>query len=142
MAAGEKMQVEQVQQPGQIIMLSPWLDLTLTNPDISKIDPLDSFLGIEGLQKAGRAYAGTADLGHYLPSPINGPLDGLGKISLFIGTNEIFLADARKLKALAEAKGIDINYYEYPDMFHVWMFLNFPESKKARQQIFDLVRSA
>jgi acetyl esterase/lipase len=142
LALAQKMRKEQVKQAHQIILLSPWLDLTLTNPEIEKIDPLDSFLGIEGLQKAGRAYAGTTNLDHYLLSPINGSLEGLGKISLFIGTNEIFLADARKLKELAESKGIEINYYEYPDMFHVWMFLNFPESKKTRQQIFNLIQQA
>lgn len=126
-------------QPAQIILLSPWLDLKLDNPEIINIDRSDPFLGIEGLKMAGKAYAGEKALDHYLVSPIYGPLHGLGKISIFIGSNEILVADARKLKALAEAKDIEVNYREYPGMFHAWMLLNLPESRKTRKEIVDLI---
>jgi acetyl esterase/lipase len=140
LALAQKMSYEGIEQPSQILLLSPWLDISLSNPDIKYIEPRDPFLGIEGLKLAGEAYAGGTSLDHYLLSPIYGPLQGLGKISLFIGTKEILLADARKLKALAASQGIEINYYEYEDMVHVWMFLNLPESKKARQQIMELIK--
>ncbi|MEI6947393.1 alpha/beta hydrolase [Paraflavisolibacter sp. H34] len=140
LALAQKMREERVAQPDQVILLSPWLDITLTNPDINAIDPLDPFLGIEGLQRAGKAYAGSAQPDHYLLSPVNGPLEGLGKISLFIGSREILAADARKLKQRAESQGIHLNYYEYEEMFHVWMLLNLPESRKARRQIMELIR--
>ncbi|MCU7552641.1 alpha/beta hydrolase [Chitinophagaceae bacterium LB-8] len=140
LALAQKMRDEHENQPKQIILLSPWLDLTLSNPDIKNIDPIDPFLGIEGLMRAGKAYAGNTKPDHYLLSPINGPLEGLGKISLFVGSNEILVADARKLKALAESKGIYLNYFEYEDMVHVWMLLNLPESKKAKQEIIDLIQ--
>ncbi|GEO07156.1 hypothetical protein AAE02nite_48200 [Adhaeribacter aerolatus] len=140
LALAQKMKADQVNQPSQIILLSPWLDLTLSNPDIVTIDPKDSFLEVESLQTVGKVYAGDTNPDCYLLSPINGLLEGLGKISIFIGTKDILLADARKFKTLAESKGVCINYYEYADMVHVWMLLNFPESKKAKQQIMDLVR--
>ena len=35
-----------------------------------------------------------------------------------------------------------MNYYEYEDMFHGCMFLNFPEAKRAKLQILDLVRGS
>ena len=139
LALAQKMKNENINQPGQIILLSPWLDITLTNPDIKDIDPNDPFLGKESLQQAGKLYAGSTNPDHYLLSPINGPLDGLGKISVFAGTNEILVADTRKLKSLAKSKGIHLNYYEYANMVHAWMFLNFPESKRAKQQIIDLI---
>jgi acetyl esterase/lipase len=139
LALAQKMRNEKANQPGQVILLSPWLDITLTNPDIKDIDPSDPFLGKESLQQAGKLYAGDTNPDHYLLSPINGPLDGLGKVSVFAGTNEILVADARKLKSLAESRGVDLNYYEYANMVHAWMFLNFPESKRAKQQIIDLI---
>ncbi|MDQ3290044.1 MAG: alpha/beta hydrolase [Bacteroidota bacterium] len=142
LSLAQKMKNEQVDQPSQIILLSPWLDISLTNPDIIQIDPLDYFLDVKSLQRAGRAYAGNLSLDNYLVSPINGPLEGLGKISLFIGSKDILLADARKFKKLAESKGIEINYFEYPDMIHVWMLLNFPESKKAKKQIIELINQS
>ena len=130
-----------IRQPAQIFLLSPWLDVTLKNPAIKQIDPLDPFLGVEGLKRAGRLYAGDADPEMYLISPINGSMDGLSKIYVFVGSRDILAADARRLKALLEEKNIPIQYYEYKDMIHVWMFLNFPESKKARNEIVQLIRS-
>lgn len=140
LALAQKIRNEQIDQPGQVILLSPWLDITLSNPDIKAVRGIGPFLGIEGLQEAGRIYAGDAGPDHYLLSPINGSLEGLGKISVFIGTRDILVADARKFKQLTGSMGIEINYHEYEDMLHAWMFLNFPESKKARQQIIDLVK--
>lgn len=139
LALAQKIRDEHDLPPGQIILLSPWLDITLTNPNIKDIDGIDPFLGIEALQKVGELYSGDVSPDHHLLSPINGSFEGLGKISVFIGTKDILVADARKLKSIAESMGIEINYYEYADMVHVWMLLNFPESKKAKQQIIDLV---
>ena len=139
LALAQKLRNENVDQPAKIILLSPWLDITLSNPDIKDIDSNDPFLGKESLQQAGRLYAGDTNRDHYLLSPINGSLEGLGRIYVFAGSNEILVADTRKLNSLAMSKGIHLHYYEYANMVHAWMFLNFPESKKAKQQIVDLV---
>lgn len=140
LALAQKMRNEKIPQPRKIILLSPWLDATLTNPGMKEINGFVPFAGIETLQQIGRKYAGDAGPDHYLISPINESLEGLAKISVFIGSKDILVADARKLRSLATAKNIEMNYYEYEDMFHGWMFLNFPEAKKARHQIIELVR--
>ena len=90
---------------------------------------------------AGKAYAGATDPHNYLLSPINGDVKGLGKISVFIGTRDILEADTRKFKRITEEEGVGINYFEYQDMPHVWMFFNLPESKKAIGEIVDLIIS-
>ncbi|WP_224994771.1 alpha/beta hydrolase fold domain-containing protein [Cesiribacter sp. SM1] len=139
LALAQLMKNQNTPQPRQLILLSPWLDLSLTNPVIKDIDPSDLFLGVDGLKLAGKAYAGNTSPDHYLMSPINGPLEGLGRISIFMGSREILVADARKLKEIAKAKGIPLNYYEYEGMFHTWMLLNLPESKKAKKLIMELI---
>lgn len=142
LALAQNMKEENIDKANQIILLSPWLDITLKNPDISDLDLEDPVLGINGLQKAGKAYAGDADPNNYLLSPINGQVEGLGKISIFIGTKDILEADTRKFKSITKDKGININYYEYKDMIHVWPLFNLPESKKAIEQIIMLVKSS
>lgn len=139
LACAQKMKCDNIEQPDKIILLSPWLDLTLKNPQIRTIDPFDPFLGVPGLRKAGLAYAGGADLENFMLSPINGPLDELGEISIFVGSKDILVADARRLNVLATERGISINYREYKDMLHVWMLLNFPESKLAQAEIMKLI---
>lgn len=143
LALAQKMREKQTGPPHRIILLCPWLDITLTNPCINDIDSVDPFLGIEGLRQAGKLFAGNTNLNHYLVSPIKGSLSGLGKISIFAGSKEILAADTRKIKSLAKANGIELDYYEYADMVHAWMFLNFlPESKQAKQKIMELIRQA
>lgn len=139
LALAQKIREEVIPQPSQIIMLCPWLDISLNNPEINVIAAEDPFLERLSLQQVGKLYAGDLNASHYLLSPINGSLQGLGKISLFIGSKEILLADARKLKAAAEAEGVSMNYFEYQGMVHGWMFLGLPESKKARDQIIKLI---
>lgn len=142
LALAQKMREENIDKANQIILLSPWLDITLENIDINTIDSIDPVLGISGLKRAGNSYAGETDPNNYLLSPINGAVDGLGKISIFIGTKDILEADTRKFKRLTEEKGVNINYYEYKDMVHVWMLFNLPESKQAIEQIIRLVDSS
>lgn len=135
----QRLKDENLPQPRRIILLSPWLDLTLSNPDVRSIDSRDPFLGISGLRKAARAYAGGYDLNDYRLSPINGSLEGLAPISIFIGSNDILVADARKLRMIAKQRGIEIDYHEYSGMVHVWMLLYFPESRHAQEKIEQLI---
>lgn len=139
LALAQRMRSESITQPKKIILLSPWLDITLSNPEIKKISPFDPFLSVVGLRTAGLCYAGSSDPENFMLSPIYGSLEHLGDISVFMGSKDIFAADARKLTRLARKKGISINYREYPDMVHVWMLLNFQESKLARQEIVSLI---
>jgi acetyl esterase/lipase len=141
LAFAQKMKSDNVPTPGKIILLSPWLDITLTNPEIQKIDLSDPFLSVKALRKAGLSFAGSTDPSDFRLSPINGPLSGVGEISIFIGSRDILVADARKLNSCAKEEGIPLNYNEYKEMVHVWMLLNFRESKQAKRQIVDLIRN-
>lgn len=139
LALAQKGKEQKMDGAGQIILLSPWLDITLNNEEVIKLEPKDPLLSIEKLIEAGKLYAGGDDPKNYMLSPIYGSTDGLGKISVFIGTHDILLADAKKLKEKAEKSGVEINYFEYPDMIHVWMLMGLPESKKATTQIIELI---
>ena len=126
--------------PNQIILSAPWLDVTLENPEVMKIDKDDKMLGINGLQMAGKAYAGELDTKNYRVSPIYGDFNDLPKISLFIGTHDLFWADAKKLKSKLEKESINFNYYEYPKMFHNWWIaVGMPESKSVIKQVAPLI---
>lgn len=134
------LQEENKPQPEQVILLAPWLDVTMSNPDIITVDKKDKILGIKGLQLAGKGYAGENEMSNYKVSPINGDLTNLTKISLFVGTHDLFVADSRKLRDNARSLGVTMKYYEYPKMFHVWILVNkLKEAKEARKQIISLI---
>ncbi|MEK3758216.1 alpha/beta hydrolase [Paenibacillus sp. FSL R7-0337] len=127
-------------QPGNIILLSPWLDITLSNPEIADMLDAEPMLDWETLVEAGKSYAGDLPGTHYLVSPIYGKLTNLATITLFIGTHEFFLPDARKFRELASLNSVNIHYYEYPKMNHVFPVFPIPEAKKALKQIVDIIQ--
>ncbi|UJL45299.1 alpha/beta hydrolase [Virgibacillus sp. NKC19-16] len=128
-------------QPKHIILLSPWLDITMKNPDLRAFEKLDPLIGIYGAAEMGKSFAGNANPNYYMLSPINGEIKGLGKISVFIGTHEVLLPDIRKFKNMTEAQGVKINYFEYPNMNHVFPVYPIPEAKKARKEIVDIMEN-
>ncbi|MBK7096787.1 MAG: alpha/beta hydrolase [Saprospiraceae bacterium] len=125
-----------INQPDQIITFSPWLDVSMTNPNIESIDKKDKILSISGLKNAGKKYAGNLDLMDYRISPIYGDLTGMCRISIFTGTKDILNADAKKCKQLMNDQSIRFNYYEYPEMFHDWVIIS---SLKESGDVIDKV---
>ncbi|WP_160683530.1 alpha/beta hydrolase [Clostridium sp. C2-6-12] len=142
LALAELLKEKQLPQPGNIILISPELDVSFTNPEIKQIENADPILALTALTQIGKWYFSEKGSKYYLASPIYGDFTGLGKISLFVGTNDILYPDAKRFKEIAEKKGIEIDYYEYESMIHVWPLLMFPESKKAREQIIDIIRNS
>jgi len=136
----QKIVIEKLKPPLKIILLSPWLDISLTNPAIEDINRFDPFLSVKGLRRAGLSYKDNDSENNAFLSPIYGPLKQLGEISIFIGTLDVLVADTRKLKSRADKEGVLINYNEYDKMVHVWMFLNFPEAKHAQKEIIKVIK--
>jgi acetyl esterase/lipase len=130
---------QQIPQPKQIILLSPWLDVTMQNPDMAAIDKHDPILSIEGLIMAGQAYAGNKDPKDPMISPMYGTFENLGAISLFTSTNDILNADARKFKRMSDQQGVGIRYEEYAELFHDWMIFDIRESKDVVAKITEIV---
>ncbi|HAS39173.1 MAG TPA: hypothetical protein DCS93_01780 [Microscillaceae bacterium] len=126
-------------QPKQIIALSPWLDITLRNPDIAFVDKDDKMLEAFSLREAGKLFAGDMDITDPRVSPIYGGFNDLAKLSVFVGAHDIFVADCRKLRAKLEKENIAFNYYEYPKMLHTWALTSLKEAKIAFTQIVSLL---
>jgi len=142
LALAELLKEIKLPQPGNIILISPTLDMSMSNPEIHDVEKLDPILAVPSLSYISKWYGGEKGSKHYLVSPIYGNFEDLGKISLFIGTNDILYPDAKKFKAIADEKGIEINYFEYPSMIHIWPLFFFPESKKATEQIIEIIMSS
>jgi acetyl esterase/lipase len=119
----QQLRNENKKQPDQIIIFSPWLDVTMSNPILERLDKEDNLLSVNGLKNAGQKYAANLDLKDFRVSPIYGDLTGMCRISLFTGTRDILNADAQKLKQLMKEQNIYFNYFEYPDMFHDWVII-------------------
>lgn len=118
--------------PARLILLSPCLDMRLSNPEIDRVQPLDPWLARPGLLETARAWAGGDDLGLPALSPINGPLAALPATDLFVGTHDILYPDAR---LFAERAGDTVRFIGSPGAFHVYPLAPVPEARPAVRMI-------
>jgi acetyl esterase/lipase len=124
---------QQRTEPPPLALLSPWLDIALENPAIAAIDERDPWLSPIGLRECGRLYAKELDSRDPRVSPVYSRLERIPRISMFIGTRDIFLPDARKFRDRAPEK---IALFEYPEMVHDFMLIRFlPEARRAFRDI-------
>lgn len=128
-------------QPAHLVLISPWLDATMKDPAVPVVDRRDPYLSTPGLLEAARMYSGELDTAHPRISPINGAFDGLGHISVFVGTRDTLLLDSRSLQRIAARQGVDIDYFEYQGMVHGWMLLkHIPEARKATDELVGVLQ--
>ena len=90
--------------PAALVLLSPWLDLTMTDPAQVALEKVDPLLSRAGPEAAGRWYAGAWPTADPRVSPMFGDIAALPQTLLFCGTHDILLADARRFAALAERR--------------------------------------
>ena len=122
-------------KPAGLVLISPWLDVTMTAAMQEEIEKVDPMLMRPGVRAAGLWYAGALSAKDPRVSPLFGELVGLPPILMFCGTHDILVADARRLALRAEVEGADVEYQEEPRLMHVYPLLLFPESRKAQEEI-------
>ncbi len=113
-----------MRQPEKIALLSPWLDLSLSNPAIKELEALDLILSAETLVKCADWFAAGLHVKSPLLSPLYGTMNDLNSVAVFVGTHELFLADCRQLQKKTESSNTSLVYKEYSDMQHD--FILFP----------------
>ena len=79
--------------PDELILLSPWVDITMQNKDIKNYLKVDPMLSLEKAKYAGNAWRSNYEENDYHVSPINGDLSKLNNVTIFVGTYEIFFPD-------------------------------------------------
>lgn len=115
----EKISSEDVKIPNKIMLISPWLDTRLTNPDIDEVQKKDKQLNKDTLKLAGIAYSLGDD--NYLVNPIDGDISKLKNITIFTGKDDILNPDVYVLKNKALEQGIEIEVKEYENANHIWI---------------------
>ncbi len=126
-------------QPNKIILISPWLDLSLKNPEIRRLEDQDLVLSIDALSTAADLYAKGSDKTDYLLSPIYGDAAGLGAIHIFTGTRDILWPDCRKFYEISKKQNPHVYFHEYAQMPHIWLFFPFKEAKDAFHEIVSIL---
>lgn len=141
LALAEKISQNNIQLPSKTILISPWLDVTLTNEKIKEVQKNDKDLNKEKLLIAGISYARDEEgMKSYLVNPINGPLSKLKNVIIYTGTYDILNPDTHLLQEKAKKEGIDIQIKEYEQAPHIWIINNINKQDKLQLKAYqDLV---
>ena len=135
----EKVSQEDIVIPNKTILISPWLDVRLTNSKIDEVQKEDKELKKEALKVAGIAYAGDDGINSYLVNPIDGDLSKLGDITIMTGTKDILNPDVHVLEERGKEQGININVKEYEGAGHIWIINEKGNSNLINKGYQDLV---
>lgn len=127
-------------QPDKLILLSPWLDLTMNNPEIDKFMDVDPSLKKDELIVDANYWANGTDLKDYRLSPIYGDFSALKEVVLFVGTHELFYPDVTLLYEKLKEKNIKVELNIGQGLNHVYPAFPIPEADEALRHIVEIIK--
>ena len=119
-------------QPDNVVVFSPWVDVSMDNDYDSKSDPI---LGEVGLRQIGKSWAGDLDTKNYKVSPLYGDNTNLPRTLIFVGDNEIFYKDVLKYAENLERDNVDYRLIVGEGLFHIYPLFPMPETRTAFKEI-------
>lgn len=122
------------------VLIAPAVDLTMTNPGIERVQPLDPWLARPGTEVFIDHWRGDLDVRDPRVSPLAGDLTGLGPLTVFTGTRDILNPDAHLLTRRARAVGVPVDLHERAGLVHVYPLTPTAEGRAARRTITRVLR--
>lgn len=124
--------------PTRLVLFSPWLDINTNNPDIIDNMCRDVMLDIQALRTLGKQYLGNNETNCPLASPLFGGNVNC-PIYIFVGSDEIMLADCVKYKRLYNSQG-NITLREFPKMQHCFCLVPTKEADEVYYEVTGLIK--
>ena len=121
--------------PSRHVLISPGLDMSLSNPALFEAERNDPWLGIPGGLEAIRMYSAGIDRSDWHISPIYGDLSVLPKTLLLTGSHDLLTPDNLIFAQKARDAGVEVDVVHEEGMFHAWPLIDMPEARRARQHI-------
>lgn len=128
-------------QPSHIILISPILDATLSNPEAYVYEKKDPMLATAGSKYIINLWAGDNPLTDWRLSPMFGDLEGLGHITVSIGTKEALYPDALKFSNMLNSKNIAHDFLPGFNLYHVHTILDIPERKQFLNNVKQIIKN-
>ena len=128
-------------RPRQVVLIAPWVDLTLSNPAIPSLEPVDPVLRADNVRACGALWAGDRDPEHPTLSPLFADLAGLPPVHIFQGGYDILAADAQVLASRLQQAGNTGTFTFAPTAIHDYLGAFWtPEARSALHAVNQLLR--
>lgn len=126
-------------QPKHIIMLSPWVDISMTNPSIYDDAKNDNMCGVDGTRYEGELWANGLNTNNPLVSPIYGKFNDLGEMTIIVGSKEILTSECLRFHKLLNNQKIEHNFIMYKGQGHIFPMYPIRESKMVLKDITEII---
>lgn len=107
-----------VPSPAALVLICPWLDLSLSGASIADNARRDPMLTRAWLEEGGRAHAGDLRLSDPRISPLFADLRPLPPTLIQVGSEEILLDDSIRFSDRAWAAGVEVELQRFDGMWH------------------------
>lgn len=133
---------EELSQPRQLILISPWLDAGSDNPNMKEYEETDPLLPTQiYFQATGRLWArGEDNVYHPLVSPLyTNQIEHLPPVYIIAGGSEMLYPDILRFVSYLEEEGKEVHLKVKEELGHDFAIFNTPEGEKARRLISERI---
>lgn len=124
-------------QPGAIIAISPWTDLSCSG--ISHITNADSDPSLTTARLEEQANMYSSDVKNPFVSPLFADLHGIARSLIFVGSDEILLDDSVNMYNKLIESGCDSKLVIREDMWHAYILFGVKEADSDIKEIAELI---
>lgn len=125
--------------PARLILFSPWVDVSMDNPDIAHYVGVDPVLHLELVKVHGQYWSG-GDTHRWMASPLYGDMAGLPPTDIYCGTRELLYPDILLARDRLEAAGVEVHLHVGSGLNHDYPLMPIPEAYPVLRQVADSVR--
>jgi epsilon-lactone hydrolase len=104
--------------PAAMVLISPWLDLSLSGASVATVGSRDPVLAPAWLHSGARGHAAGLGLDDPRVSPLFAELRKLPPTLVQVGTDEILLDDSTRFADRAYAAGVEVELQRFPGLWH------------------------
>jgi len=134
---------EQKELANRLILITPMLDASVSNPKIKDIEHIDPIMSYNGVYSAKKMCAGDFSLKDPIISPVYGSLKNLPPVHIFMATHDILMPDQLVFINKIKERGSFIEVIVGEGMPHIWPLLPvFKEGADARKKIAKIINTA
>ena len=127
-----------------LVMISPYLDITLSLPSVTRNARLDPMVTAHALRRGSDGYRGNIPENDPRVSPLFADLHGLPPVLVQAGSAEILLDDALQFSERALAAGINVQCHIYDGLWHNFQMFNalIAEADDALDEIGEFIKAS
>ena len=132
LAITQQSQAQGIALPDALLLLSPWVDVTLPSAQSAEMEPHDPVMRMAGPRAMGRVWAGGRSVSDPLVSPVHADMRGWPHMAVLHAGHDLSLPDTRRFIDSALDQGVEVTDVLESAAFHVYPIAWWtPEAHRA-----------